>query len=68
MSAAEDIQQSLRYFLSNRTTAWQAMLRFSPKLSTFSCVLACTIMNMLITCLQGSKQFLFMSEGSPGSC
>lgn len=29
-----------RYCLSSMTTAWQAMERFSPRLSTFSCVLA----------------------------
>ena len=30
----------LRYCLSSMTTAWQAMLRFSPRLSTFSWVFA----------------------------
>lgn len=33
-------RQAWRHCLSSMTTAWHAMLRFSPRLSTFSCVLA----------------------------
>lgn len=39
------------YCFSNMTTAWQAMLRPSPRLSTFSWVLA-----LMFTTLQGRKE------------
>jgi hypothetical protein len=39
-------KRGMRHVRISITTAWQPMLRSSPRLSTFSCVLACAARHM----------------------
>ena len=49
-AAARHVRRRRAHCRSSMTTAWQAMLRFSPRLSTFSCVLA-----LMFTTLQWER-------------